>query len=109
MGYRFPGTHRAAIELYPIAGKKALAAAKEVGLSIAHLPALLIEDDNKPGTANRVAKAIADAGVNIEFLVAQAVGRRYSAVFGFETEEDAKKAATAIKRASRKRASNRSN
>ena len=33
------------------------------------------------------------------FVMAQVVGRRYSAVFGFEHEADASKAATLIKRA----------
>jgi hypothetical protein len=40
-----------------------------------------------------------DAGINMSFAMAQVVGRRYSAVFGFENEADASKAATLIKRA----------
>jgi hypothetical protein len=37
----------------------------------------------------------------LSFFVAQAIGRRYSAVIGFATEDDAKKAAALIKKASR--------
>ncbi len=33
------------------------------------------------------------------FIVAQLVGRKYSAVFGFENESDANKAAALIKKA----------
>jgi len=35
----------------------------------------------------------------MSFMVAQVVGRRFSAVFGFENEADAGKAATLIKKA----------
>ena len=46
-----------------------------------------------------MARAIADAGININFLVAQTIGRKFSAVFGFETEADAKTAAALIRKA----------
>ena len=42
---------------------------------------------------------MSDAGINIAFMVAQVVGRRFSAVFGFENEADTKKAAGLIKKA----------
>ena len=100
MGYRFPGNEsKAAIELYPVSGKKSTAAAKAAGLSAAEIPCLLVEGDNKPGIAQNIAKAIADAGINMSFVVAQAVGRKYSAVFGFKNDSDTRKAAAVIKRA----------
>ena len=43
---------------------------------------------------------MADAGINLAFLVAQVLGRKYSAIFGFESEADADRAAAIIKRAS---------
>jgi hypothetical protein len=55
--------------------------------------------DNRPGLANRIARALADSGVNIAFLVAQVVGRRYSAVFGFRSEADLDKAVDRIRAA----------
>ncbi len=55
--------------------------------------------DNRPGLANRIARALAESSVNIAFLVAQVVGRRYSAVFGFENEADLDKAADRIRAA----------
>jgi hypothetical protein len=42
---------------------------------------------------------MADAGINMSFLVAQVSGRKYSAVFGFESEADAKRGAALVKRA----------
>jgi hypothetical protein len=42
--------------------------------------------------------------VNIAFLVAQVVGHRYSAVFGFENEADLEKAADRIRAAVTSRA-----
>jgi hypothetical protein len=60
---------------------------------------LLVEGDNKAGLGYAITKAIADAGVNLSFLVAQVIGRRYSAVIGFENEADAEKAGTLIKKA----------
>ena len=100
MGYRLPGNEtKAAIEIYPIAGKKVTAAATETGLAASGIPTLFVEGDNKPGTAHKIARAIAEAGVDLSFFVAQAIGRRYSAVIGFANDDDAKRAATLIKKA----------
>ncbi len=100
MGYRFPGNaSKAAIELYPVTGKKVTAAAQAAGLNAAPVSVLLVEGDNKPGLGYAIAKAISEAGINAAFLVAQVVGKRYSAVFGCETEEDTHKAAAIIRRA----------
>jgi len=100
MGYAYPGaTFRAAIEVYPVSGKKITAAASAAGLAAASLPALLVQGDNQPGLGRAQARAIADAGINLSFLVAQVIGRKYSAIFGFENEADARRAAPLIKKA----------
>ena len=99
MGYRLPSNEaKAAIEIYPVSGKKVTSAATETGLAASAIPTLLVEGDNKPGTAHKIAQAIAEAGVDLSFFVAQAVGRKYSAVIGFTSEADAKKATTLIKK-----------
>lgn len=104
MGYRYPGEGtKAAIELYPIAGKKMTAAASEAGLSASSIPTLLVEGDNKLGLGFTIAQAIAGAGINMTFFVAQAVGRRFSAVLGFESDAGAKTAAPLIKKAASKK------
>ena len=100
MGYRYPGDGtKAAVELYPVAGKKATAAASEAGLSASSIPTLLVEGDDRPGLGLAIAQAIAGAGVNLTFFVAQSIGKKFSAVLGFETEAGAKTAAPLIKRA----------
>jgi len=100
MGYRIPGQkERAVIELAPLATRKLAKAARTIGFAPAGAPTLLVVGDNRPGLANRIARALADSGVNIAFLVAQVVGRRYSAVFGFDSEADLDKASDRIRAA----------
>ena len=99
MAFRFPGKEsKAAIELYPVTGRKSVTAAKEAGFSASAIPALLVEGDNRAGLVYATAQAIAGAGINMDFLVAQVVGRKYSAVFGFESDADATKCAAEIKK-----------
>ena len=102
MAYRHHGTEgKAAIEVFPISGKKEATAGSAAGLAAAEIPAPLVEGDNKPGSGYRIAQAIAAAGINMAFFMAQVIGRKFAAVIGFETEEDARKAMPAIKSAGR--------
>lgn len=98
MGYRM-GEGKAAVELYPVTGKKAVASAQAAGFSMPAVPALLVQGDDRKGLGHAIADQLSDAGINIAFMVAQVVGRRFSAVFGFENEADTKKAAGLIKKA----------
>jgi hypothetical protein len=99
MAYHYPGTDKGTIELHPISGRKPIAAAQTAGLARSSTPVLLVEGDNRPGLGHALAKAIGDAGVNMSFVMAQVISRKYSAVFGFENEADVAKAATLIKKA----------
>jgi hypothetical protein len=100
MAYRYPGDEtKAAIELYAITGKKSVAAAEQAGLTASTIPTLLVEGDNKPGLGHALAQAIAEAGIDLNFLIAQVIGRKYSAVIGFANETDAQKAKAIIKKA----------
>lgn len=100
MGYCTPGDRtKAAVELFPIANKKATAAAQGAGLAAAGIPALHVEGDNRAGMGHTITRALADAGINLDFLVAQVIGRKFSAVFGFENDADAVKANALIKKA----------
>jgi hypothetical protein len=100
MGYRYPGhEEKAAVELYPIANKKLSSAAAKAGLHDASIAALLVEGDNRPGLGHAITQAIAEGGINLDFVVAQVMGRRYSAVFGFDNEADLRKASAFIKKA----------
>lgn len=102
MGYDIPGQPaRAALEVAPIAGKKAARAAGDAGLAPSTIPALQVVGDNKPGLGHAIANALGSAGVNVGFLVAQVIGRRYSCVIGFETADDADRSAKLIRAATR--------
>ena len=101
MAYRFPREPgRAAVELFPISGKRATAAAQRAGFAAASIPALLVEGDNAPGLGERLTRAIGDAGINLDFVVAQVIGRKYTAVFGFADQDGASRAVSLIKKAS---------
>jgi hypothetical protein len=104
MGYRDPSdAGKAAIEVFPVSGKKSIGAAQRAGLRASSIPTLLVEGDNRPGLGRAIARAMAEAGINLAFLVAQVVGSRFSAVIGFEDEELSRKAASLIKKAARPR------
>jgi hypothetical protein len=104
MGYRYPGeAMKAAVELYPVGNKKTTQAAQRGGLAASSIPVLLVEGDNRAGLGHSIAKAIAEAGVNVDFLVAQVIGRKYAAVVGFENDADAVKATALIKKAAGKK------
>jgi len=103
MGYCYPGERsKAALELFPVTGKKVTAAAQSAGLAAAAIPALLVEGDNRAGLGSAIARSVADAGVNLDFLVAQVIGKKFSAVLGFENDVDADKAMPIIKKATKK-------
>jgi hypothetical protein len=102
MAFRYPGEEsRGAIELYPVTGKKSATAAREAGFSPSNIPALLVEGNNRPGLGYATAQAIADAGINLDFLVAQVIGKKYSAVFGFGSDADAAQCAAIIRKTGR--------
>src|SRR5262245_40711244 len=103
MGYRFPeATTRAAIELYPVSGRKATAAAQQAGLPEFSLAGPVVGGGTRPGLGAAMGRALADAGVNLVFLVSQVIGRRFTAVFGFDDEQLAATATKAIKAAAAK-------
>jgi hypothetical protein len=102
MAYRFPGDpQRGAVEAFPISGKRGTAAAERGGFSAFAMPALLVQGDNAPALGSRMCRAIADAGINLDFVVAQVLGGKYSAVFGFEEADGARRAVPLIKAAGR--------
>ena len=103
MGYAMGDSGRAAIEVFPIAGRKATQAATAAGLAASAIPCLLVEGDDRAGLGADMARGIATAGVNISFLIAESVGRKFSAVFGLQNDADASAATKAIKAAAKPR------
>ena len=99
MGYRYPEpAGKAAVELAPVTGRKATAAAQAAGLSPVSIGALLVEGDDRPGLGRTLSGALGQAGINLHFLMALVSGRRYAAVFGFGNDADADRAVSIIKK-----------
>jgi hypothetical protein len=104
MAYRFPGDEsRGAVELFPVSGKKAVAAAQAAGLTAADIPAVLVTGPNRPGIGFETTTAIAEAGINLAFVVAQVIGSKFSSVYGFDNEGDRRKAVALLKKRPGKR------
>lgn len=99
MGYREAGSLDAVVELWPVSGRKMSEAVEGAGLSPSAIPTLLVTGSNRPGLGHGIARALAGSGINVAFLVAQVVGRQYSAVFGFENDADATRAVKLIRAA----------
>jgi len=99
MKYSVPGrSKRATVEILAGSGQRATRAAQAAGFTRSPTPVLLVEGDNRPGLAYAVTGAVAWAGITVRFLSAQVVGQRYSAILGFRSEDDARKARSVIRR-----------
>ena len=103
MAYRFPGDeNRGAVELFPITGRKAIASASAAGLTPADdIPAVLVQGPNRSGLGYQASHAIAEEGINLAFLVAQVVGTKFSAVYGFDSVTDRDRAVKLLKKGRR--------
>ena len=103
MGYRYhDDENMAAIEVCTVAGKKPATAASKAGLAVSTIPTLLVQGDNSPGVGHAIAQAIAEASINVMFLVAQVIDTRFSVVMGFADEAASKQATTLIKKVVKK-------
>ena len=85
----------------PIKGAKQTKAAEMAGFQkAAGLHSLRIEGTDKPGAGSAIAKALADAGLNLSGVSGAALGKRFVAYVGFDTPEDAARAASILKKVS---------
>src|SRR5438445_9510624 len=97
MGYRHPGEHeRATVEVFPVEGAAAEAAARKAGFAPSETACLLVEGTDRKGLGAQISRALSDAGISMAFLMEEAVGRKFSAVIGFASREDAATAAKTI-------------
>jgi hypothetical protein len=98
MGYVYQKDKRHA-ELEICGAKANTAAAKGKFESAKRVHCLLVQGDDRPGLGYDIARALGSSRINMSFALMQAVGRRYSAVFGFETGASATRAMRVIKAA----------
>ncbi|HXG50650.1 MAG TPA: ACT domain-containing protein [candidate division Zixibacteria bacterium] len=93
-----PGT--GVVFLCPIKGAKQKAAAQNAGLSTSDsLHSVRVEGPDRPGLGAKMARAIADAGINLRGLSAAALGRRAVTYLAFDSAADADSAIRALRRA----------
>jgi hypothetical protein len=83
----------------PIKGSKQIKAAREAGFGKTEgLSAVRIAAADRAGLGAEVTKAVAQAGINIRGLSAIAAGKRAVFYFAFDSDTDAKRAISALKR-----------
>jgi hypothetical protein len=83
----------------PVKGKKVVAAASAAGFMRApDIAALRVEGGNKAGTAARMTRALAEAGVSFRGLSAMAVGTKFVGYIALDSAADADRAAKALRK-----------
>jgi hypothetical protein len=92
------GYQGAVIDVAPVVGKKTTIAAESAGFKPLPTSTILVEGENRPGVCFNIARALGDAGISMDSVVAQVSGKKYQALFGFTNDADAKKAASLIKK-----------
>lgn len=99
MGYAQADKSFAAIEVFPVRSEKGRRAARTAGLKRSDFPCVVISGNDRPGLGHTVAVALADAGINLNFCVAQTLGKQYTGLFSFEAASEADLAVRIIRRA----------
>jgi hypothetical protein len=85
--------------LTPIKGKKGQDASRAAGLvPTKTIGTLRIEGANRAGAGAKIARALADAGVNVRGVSAATFGKQFVAYLGFDGAGDADKAAKALRK-----------
>lgn len=83
----------------PVKGAAQSRAAQRIGMTKTDsLHSLRMEGPDKPGMGARISRALADAGINMRGLSAAAIGRKMVVYFAFDSNDDAKKAASVLKK-----------
>jgi len=101
MGYSHPDKQAATIEVYPVTGARPKRAAAEAGFQESSFPCVTVTGENRVGLGRAIAGALAEAGINLNFFVAQVVGRQYTGIFSFEADSEADLAVKIIRKATR--------
>ena len=84
--------------LGPVTGARAQKAAASAGLGkTAELAALRVEGPNKAGECRRIARLLADAGLNLRGLSAASLGSKFVAFLAFDSAADADRAARLLR------------
>jgi len=86
------------VEIYPVEDEKSKKAATASGLSAAiESSCLIVEGDDQPGVIYKIAQAIAQAKINLNFAMCQSVDKKFQALFGFHSSAEANTAEQIIR------------
>jgi len=89
--------------LGPLKGARVQKAAAAAGLNkTADLAALRVEGPNEAGECRRIARVLADAGLNMRGLSASVMGKKFVAFIAFDNAADAARAVSALRSGKRK-------
>jgi hypothetical protein len=81
------------MEIFPVTDETGKQCAKEAGLhEVTDSVCLIVEGDDRAGLGYAMAKAVADAGVNVRFAMCQSIGKQFQGCFGFHSDAEAQKA-----------------
>ena len=86
------------VEIYAGEGQRTAMVARAAGFSQTPATAVLLQGDNRPGFAYEVANAVAWAGIGVQDYEAGVVDRRFSSTLTFDSESDAGKAVSIIRK-----------
>ena len=82
----------------PLQGGEQVKAATDAGfLRSGSLHSVRIEGPDRPGLGGMMAKALANAGINLRGLSAAAIGRKFVCYLALDTAEDAERAVRTLK------------
>src|SRR5262245_39589053 len=83
----------------PIKGAKAMRAAEAAGFHKAPgVISVRVEGGDKPGLGARMSRALGDAGISFRGLTAIAVGKKFISYIALDSEADANKAVSVLKK-----------
>jgi hypothetical protein len=89
MGYRYPGDQGAKRQSSCIRCQaRRLSRLPISGIGCFIDPDRARAERQQTGLSHVIAKALGDAGINLSFVLAQVVGRKHAAVFGFENDSN---------------------
>lgn len=99
MGYSHQDKAGATIEVFPVQGSSSQRAARRAGYQKSAFPCVWIMGNNRVGLGRQIASALAEAGININFFIAQVVRNEYVGMFSFEANSEADLAVKIIRKA----------
>ena len=84
----------------PVKGAAQIKAAKNAGFHKAEtMHSVRLTGPDKAGLGSRMTRVIADAGINLRGVTAASIGKKCLVYFAFDSKEEAKLAARALKKA----------